>query len=503
MNNSSARNPAVYGGLAPLVFDVLLEDFERGSSDRAQEEAARPEGALMLTEVDRPKVVKDPRGALAFERPDQVTQYYSRRVLQKQMDMVLFAVVLRDLDIVCSGDLLHTGAEKVSLLRSECMPPKLRTEDDVHGQVVNTVACTIKIKIPDTLAHRLNSLLADVAPCVQRMLRNRGESSSKYYPEIPCVISKSLIAKYQRNPKCRTVSSLIIPICGDKERQIKFEGAGVRIPALFQKEILPLALIRPCVADERGRRNISAEFFMRGGEWYGAFSYNTPAAPRFQPTGMVGVDRNSVGHVATMADPQTGKVLHLGFNPARTKAAWRGRKANLQRQGKKRLLSKIKRKQSRRTKHENHIVSKVIVDYAATHRRAIAIEDLGEVRSKGSRIRSYTERSQWAFNQLLQYILYKAALRGVEVIQVAPAFSSQECSRCHRLTKPTGKKFVCSHCGHKDHRDANAAFTLSQRVEPIGGLARDSAGSRSGLLVAPFLGSGGASLGTASLTTCL
>jgi IS605 OrfB family transposase len=256
------------------------------------------------------------------------------------------------------------------------------------------------------------------------------------------------------------------------------------------------------VADERGRRNISAEFFMRGGEWYGAFSYNTPAAQRFQPTGMVGVDRNSVGHVATMADPQTGKVLHLGFNPARTKAAWRGRKASLQRKGKNRLLCRIKRKQSRRTKHENHIVSKVIVDYAATHRRAIAIEDLGDVRAKGSKIRSYTERSQWAFYQLLQYIRYKAALRGVEVIEVAPAYSSQECSRCHEMTKPAGKKFACSHCGHNDHRDANAAFTLSLRVEPIGGIARDSEGSRSGLLVAPFPGNIGASLGPARLTTC-
>jgi len=217
---------------------------------------------------------------------------------------------------------------------------------------------------------------------------------------------------------------------------------------------------------------------------------------------MVGVDRNSVGHVATMADPQTGKVLHLGFNPARTKAAWRGRQKNLQRQGKCRLLCRIKRKQSRRTKHENHIVSKVIVDYAAIHRRAIVMEDLGDVRAKGSKIRSYTERSQWAFFQLLQYILYKAALRGVEVIQVHPAYSSQECSRCHGLTKPTGKKFVCSHCGHKDHRDANAAFTLSCRVEPIGGLARDSAGSRSALLVEPFLGSMGTSLGLERLTTC-
>jgi IS605 OrfB family transposase len=135
-------------------------------------------------------------------------------------------------------------------------------------------------------------------------------------------------------------------------------------------------------------------------------------------------------------------------------------------------------------------------------RRAIVIEDLGEVRSNGSKIRSYTERSQWAFYQLLQFILYKAALSGVEVIQVCPAYSSQECSRCHGLTKPVGKKFACSHCGHKDHRDANAAFTLALRAEPIGGLARYSEGPRSGILVDPFPGSIGASLGPVRLTTC-
>jgi putative transposase len=403
--------------------------------------------------------------------------------------MVLFSIKFEDQAIPFRRRLLDTGLDKVSLLRSECMPSKLRTKNDVHGQVVNTVARTVKIKIPDTLAHRLDSLLPVVSTSVASMLRNRDQASSKYYPEIPCVVSKSLIAKYQRNPKCKAVSNLVIPICGDKERQVKVEGVGVRIPALFQKEILPLTFAHPCVADELGRRNISAEFFMRGGEWYGAFSYNTPAAPRFQPTGMVGVDRNSVGHVATMADPQTGKVLHLGFNPARTKASWRGRKANLQRAKKHRLLCRIKRKQSRRTKHENHIVSKVIVDYAATHRRAIAIEDLGEVRSNGSKIRSYTERSQWAFFQLLQYIRYKAALLGVEIIEVHPAYTSQECSRCHLLTKPAGKKFACPHCGHNDHRDANAAFNIASRCMPIGGIARDSEGSRSGVLVTPFLGS--------------
>jgi IS605 OrfB family transposase len=320
------------------------------------------------------------------------------------------------------------------------------------------------------------------------MLAQRDQSSSKYYPELPCVISKSLIAKYQRNRKCKAVSRLVLPLCGDKGRQIKWDGRAIRIPALFQKQTIPLALKHQPVADAQGRINLAAEFFQREGTWYLALSYRTKAAARTQPTGLVGVDFNSVGHIATLADPASGKVLHLGFNPAPTKEVWRGRKRNLQIAGKRRLLCRIKRKQSRRTRHENHIASKAIVDYAATHRRAVVVEDLGTVIQHRSRIRSYAERNQWAFYQLLQFVEYKAALRGVEVLRVSAAYSSRECSRGHALNEPAGKKYRCQACGANDHRDANASFTLAQRVSPIGGVARDSAGSRSALLVEPFPG---------------
>jgi transposase len=74
------------------------------------------------------------------------------------------------------------------------------------------------------------------------------------------------------------------------------------------------------------------------------------------------------------------------------------------------------------------------------------------------------------------------------VIEVNPAYSSQECSRCHQFSKPNGKFFRCGYCGHNGHRDANAAFTLAGRVSPIGGVARESEGPRSALLVEPFLG---------------
>ncbi len=436
----------------------------------------------MLAVIDRTKLIEHGGSALAFKRTYKVAENRCGRISQKHVDMVFLAVPFQNFTVVFAGNLAHTLVDKVSLLGSECMPSKLRTKHDVHSQMVNTVACTVKVKISDTLAHRLNTLLIDVAPCVERMLRNRQESSSKYYPTIPCVVSKSLIAKYQRNRKCRTISNLVIPICGDQGRVIKLEGDGVRIPALFKKQIIPVVWLRPIVGFVR-----SVEFLHRNGIWYAHITYNTTAQPVLdRPNGLIGVDRNSVGAVATLADPQNGKVLHLGFNPARTKAVWHGRKANLQSLGKRRLLHRIRNKQSRRTKHENHLVSKQIVDYAASHRRSIVVEKLENCLV--GKIGRYSQKSQWSFFQLLQFILYKAALRGVMVIEVDPAYTSQECSRCHQLSKPNGKSFRCAHCGHNDHRDANAAFTLSLRVEPIGGIAWESERPRSALLVEPFPG---------------
>jgi IS605 OrfB family transposase len=377
------------------------------------------------------------------------------------------------------------------------MTPKLDTKHDVHGQVVDTVACTVKVQIPDTFSGLLWDLHRRSSAAVVEMLAHRDKSSSANYSTIPSVVAKSLITKYQRNTKCKSVSNVVIPICGDKGRQIKMSPSldGVRVPALFQKYVLPVVWLRPVAKLYDEKRKIeywairSVEVLHRKGKWFAHISYDTPKEqPMFKPAGTIGVDRNSVGAVATLSDPQNGKVLHLGFNPAKTKEVWKGQKANLQSLGKKRLLHKIRNKQSRRTKYENHVVSKQIVDYAASHRRCIIVEKLDGVRKRGSKIRRYSEKSQWSFYQLLQFILYKAALRGVMVLETDCAYTSQECSRCHKLTKPNGKSYRCANCGHNDHRDANAAFTLAQRVEPIGGVAWDSERPRSALLVEPFLG---------------
>lgn len=319
---------------------------------------------------------------------------------------------------------------------------------------VKTECVTFKIVVPHRFYFMLDDLHQKSKICVDRMLKDRKKSSSKYYKEVPCVISKSLITKYQRNKKCKLVKNLVLPICGDKGRQVKIEGKGIRIPILFKKEVIEITFPKPIIGFIR-----HVEFFKRDNKWFMSYSYNTPVLEKQEIKGFLGVDRNSVDNVATIADIETGKVRKIGPSNADITQRFRNRKSKLQKKGAKKALVKIKRKQSRRTKDINHKVSREIVDYAKLHRLAIVLENLNGISKKG-KAKKYVQKSQWAFYQLEIFIKYKAALLGIPVVYINPAYTSQVCSRCGSINKTNSKQYKCS-CGHFDHRDANAAFNIS------------------------------------------
>lgn len=349
--------------------------------------------------------------------------------------------------------------------------------------------CAFKAPIPEGLSGVLTALYPVAMECARAMLRDRSKSSSKHWKQLPCVVSKSLIRKYQRNRKCLEIRSLAIPVCGDKGKQVKIVEGGLRIPALFKKSVIPCCFPKPIDGFI-----LQVEFIRRDGRWFIFYAYSTPCISVIKAEGCVGVDRNSVGNIAVMADCKTGIVRKLGFDPAKTKSVFRGRKKNLQKAGKFKLLAKLKRKQSRRTTFENHRVSKTVVTYASTHRCAVVLEKLSGVVSEKSKIRRFSQKSQWAFAQLESMIRYKCALRGVPLLLVDPAFTSQDCSRCGSRNIPNGKQYHCKSCGHNSHRDANAAFNISKRgieslsvrssnghnvplLEPIGGLQAENVGA--------------------------
>jgi hypothetical protein len=115
----------------------------------------------------------------------------------------------------------------------------------VINQPVETLATCTKIRIPHSFTSVLDRLLVRVRKdCLPRLLYLRECSSSKHYPEIPCVVTKAPIGKYQRNPNCVTVSHIVLPICRDKGKQVKLMDR-VKIPALFKKEVLPVVFPKP------------------------------------------------------------------------------------------------------------------------------------------------------------------------------------------------------------------------------------------------------------------
>ena len=119
----------------------------------------------------------------------------------------------------------------------------------------------------------------------------------------------------------------------------------------------------------------------------------------------------------------------------------------------------------------NHNISRQLVDKAEANGQAIALEDLTGIRESTNQLpRTKKERrlsNSWAFYQLRGYITYKSILRGVELVFVNPAYTSQTCSQCLQIhpikgkSYRHGKTFRCGHCGYKADADRNGANMIS------------------------------------------
>ena len=56
---------------------------------------------------------------------------------------------------------------------------------------------------------------------------------------------------------------------------------------------------------------------------------------------------------------------------------------------------------------------------------------------------------------------------GIGIVEINPAYTSQECSECHDVHRSnrTDERFVCGFCGHSAHADVNAARNIRFRGE--------------------------------------
>lgn len=134
----------------------------------------------------------------------------------------------------------------------------------------------------------------------------------------------------------------------------------------------------------------------------------------------------------------------------------------------KKVLKRLSGYEKRRIKHENHLLSKQLVEEAKRHNCAtIRMEQLKGIRSKTKRWNKHSNRmvAGWSFYQLQQFVIYKAGAQGIAVELIDPAYTSQTCYKCLQLGSRDGECFTCLTCG-KEHADSNASHVIA-----IGGVA--------------------------------
>ncbi|MCK9407240.1 MAG: IS200/IS605 family accessory protein TnpB-related protein [Methanothrix sp.] len=101
----------------------------------------------------------------------------------------------------------------------------------------------------------------------------------------------------------------------------------------------------------------------------------------------------------------------------------------------KRHLKKLSGKEARFHRDVNHCISKKLVAKAIDTSSAIVLEDLSGIRERITVPKAQRRKQHnWSFYQLRQYIDYKAAIAGVPLICIDPAYTSQECPICHLIS---------------------------------------------------------------------
>jgi IS605 OrfB family transposase len=219
----------------------------------------------------------------------------------------------------------------------------------------------------------------------------------------------------------------------------------------------------------KGTKPTAAQLVKREGRFFLHIQLSAEAPKPIEPTEFVGVDLG-VSKIATTSDGPTG---HCGKPVERVRRKHNLQRKRLQRKnskGAKKKLRRVSGKEARFRRHENHVISKTIVETAKRTGRGIALEDLqgirDRIRARGGDARN--RLSGWSFHQLYGFLAYKATDAGIPISLVDPRNTSRTCSKCGHCEKANRKsqaEFVCKHCGFSADADWNAALNIKALAE--------------------------------------
>ncbi|MBD2185276.1 RNA-guided endonuclease InsQ/TnpB family protein [Aerosakkonema funiforme] len=223
----------------------------------------------------------------------------------------------------------------------------------------------------------------------------------------------------------------------------------------------------------KGKKPTSAQLCKhRDGNYYIHVQVKDAPPDPIKSERVIGIDfgRTDIA-VTSEGQKWSGKdVTAVRDRYARTRASLQSKATKGTRSTRRRcrqILQRLSGKERRFQAHQNHVISKTIIQQALQLNAIVAIEDLTGIRERTNQLpRTKTERrrsNNWAFYMLRQFLEYKGIGAGVEVIAINPRYTSQTCHRCLHIhpvrgeSYRSGKIFKCGHCGWHGDADLNGA----------------------------------------------
>ena len=249
------------------------------------------------------------------------------------------------------------------------------------------------------------------------------------------------------------------------QRIISWKGLEkVSILTIQGRQIIPMVLGDYQQAKLIYPRRGQVDLLYKNGNFYLIPVVDVPEPPEKINKGSLGIDLG----VVNLAVDSMGEI-YSGREVDSKRVKIDKLKSALQKKGTKsakRFLKKLSGKENRFRKDVNHCISKKIVAKAKRHSLGIALEKLTGIRER-TRLRKAQRRqhSSWAFDQLQNFIAYKAKLVGISVQFVDPRNTSRTCPNCSFVSKSNRhnqSSFVCKSCGFAELADLVGAINISR-----------------------------------------
>lgn len=279
---------------------------------------------------------------------------------------------------------------------------------------------------------------------------------------------------YRKSKKLKTVPILRKPVCLWNNQNYTVKENALSFPVLINgksKRILVSAVFDDYQKDliENAVKLGLLRITQKSGKWIAQIAIKEPELITVHTDIVMGVDLGL--KVPAVAKTSDGKVKFFGNGRMNkfSKRHYRALRKKLGQTKKLEIIKKLHDKEQRWMKDQDHKISRAIVNFAIkNHVSTIRLEKLSGIRQTAKTSRKNEKNLHtWSFYRLASYIEYKAALAGIKVEYVDPAYTSQICPMCGKKNKAKGRNYTCK-CGYHTHRDLVGAINIIDAPVIIG-----------------------------------